>query len=174
MKRNCQPAKTSGLSRDQLAETMSVDVRTVRRWEAAGCPNSGKGATRSFVEADVRVWLAARGRIPGKEGKPGLMDALANSPGVPEDVKQALLEAELRKRTALARRHEMLADQLQGKLLKRIDVERGWEQRIVFVRTVLSALAGRIGPILVGKDQREIERTIAEEIRALLEEVSRG
>ncbi len=54
-----------------LAERFAVDIKTINRWVARGCPHDGGGRGRPclFNRGEVVAWLAAEG-LTGADGRP--------------------------------------------------------------------------------------------------------
>lgn len=59
------------LNQRQLAAALGVTHRTVLNWVKAGCPTVSSGRRAVYVEADVRAWLARKGKEqPGRGRSP--------------------------------------------------------------------------------------------------------
>jgi phage terminase Nu1 subunit (DNA packaging protein) len=117
-------AKSSLLTRRQLAAALTVHMQTVTKWEQAGLPiaKAGrKGKPSLYREADVRAWLAAR-------------ELAAKTSGV-VDVAQE----RARKERARAILDEQLYQQRAGQLLPAVDVERIWNAEVQAVRAAILA-----------------------------------
>lgn len=107
----------------------------------------------SFEKAELNKWLERYGKK--ETGDDGKSDTL----------KTQIDKAELRYRLAKARKEERLADEAEGIVVKWVDVEAQWVERVRIVTGGLDKLADRLTPLLVGRTHEEIYAIIKSETR---------
>lgn len=161
---------TRDRTRDEIAEALGVQPRTVTAWVAEGCPCDRKGRRLLFNEIEVRAWRARRG------GGPVASAAQDDGPDpalvTPRD---SLARAELARKLTVARKNELeLAAERSLKDLPLADRARNAKTIEDLASTALEALAlvcsgqmtaarGRTIQGLLGearhglKDKREVE-----------------
>lgn len=184
------PRRTLG-ARD-LAAKCGVKEATVRGWKRRGCPHGTrrgpKGRELCFNPDEVLAWCQANG-ITGAMGRPraGATPSRASvgaKPGDPRSTEKPLLErpdgsmksqldaAELRRRNALASKHEFQLAVLRGQYTLTAEVESANVRKLVALRARLLAIAGKVAGRLDGKPAREVERVVGDEVRSALAELS--
>ncbi len=98
---------TNPLNKQDLADLFGIDIRTVYRWIARGCPTvRGPEGEELFLPDQVRQWKAtqAERRDESPHSPPDPTPFAPSSAGVPRDVRQ---RAEAAKALASARRAEL-------------------------------------------------------------------
>lgn len=156
-------------TRDEIADALGVQPRTVTGWVAEGCPCDRKGRRLLFNEAEVRAWRARRGGPP-----PGMTPDDGPDPP-PVASRDSLARAELARKLTVARKNELeLAAERSLKDLPLADRARNAKTIEDLAATALEALAlvcsgqmtaarGRTIQGLLGearhglKDKREVE-----------------
>lgn len=152
-----------------VMEAFGVTRRTVTKWVKAGCPHIKAPAGNRFDLRAVQAWRSEREAAQAAEGY------VATAPA-PSPLRDQLVAAKLRKELAQARRVEILASQLEEKLIDRADVEQGLVARARALRASLIGAAPRLAPILAPMDsvaeidvrlRREFELVLAEFVAEL-------
>lgn len=199
-----KPTPEPRLSKAELAERLGVQTFTLDRWCREGCPYlhpaGGKRGPREFLLSRVKAWMSALGRT-GAMGRPKDTDraagleavnsapapshagtgaegatAPAPAPGAarPASLEEQLLRAKLRKETALAAKNELEYERARGALVPLEDVQKERLQRIAVVKARLLATPGKLAQRCAGKDAREVERQLKDEMTAILAEFAGG
>jgi len=110
----------------------------------------------TFARAELDKWLSRYGR-PSPSGEAGQCDS----------IREQQEKAELRYRLARAKREEILTGQLEKTLAPWEEIERGWGERILLVKSALDAYSSRLPALLVGRKREEMEEIIKGETREL-------
>ena len=135
------------MSVKQITEAFDVDIRTVQRWQKKGAPhNRGK-----FNLPDLIKWRIEQERI-------------AATPKGAEDGEKWL--AEFRKQRAKIALLERL--QKKGSLVPVAEAQKVLLEEVSAAKTALVAMPRKLAPRLYGKEPRDIEREIREEIDVVL------
>lgn len=194
MKTIKKPIKTTGLTIAELRETLGVTRQTIQNWVADGLPRakgrSAKGRDQNTFDLGiVRAWLVQKGNLkagtlkaepapPGTTSEP--MATWAEAPATPQDseglctAKIQLALAELRRRTAHAEKLEFDLAARRGKFLPADEVRAGRLARIASAKSVLLQLPAKCAARCEGRDAREIEAILMEEVKRALEELARA
>lgn len=153
----------------EAVNLLGASDSTIRRWVREGCPHERVGTQIMLDLKAVRDWHTERRGTPDVtgRGRPSVLDT------APENVKEAIAVATLRKLVAQAERVEHDLAEKRGQVLPRAEVETGRLARIAFVRAGLLALPARLAQRCAGRDAVEVEREADEEVRKLLEGFSR-
>lgn len=180
-------------SRSELAAALGVHESTLRRWiSAGGMPGGGDGPWNT---EQVRAWAAQRrsraarrapvsSRLRSDRDSSGTAAVPSTSserdPAVDlEELRGAALEEEARRhavrfRRARADREELELARVREALISRSDVEKLLVERALTFKRSLMPLGRRLAPILAGLEARQVQQRLDAEIRAILEEYSRG
>ncbi len=160
-------------TRDEIADALGVQPRTVTGWVAEGCPCDRKGRRLLFNEVEVRAWRARRGG-PAASPPAGPLPLDGSDPP-PVASRDSLARAELARKLTVARKNELeLAAERSLKDLPLADRARNAKTIEDLAATALEALAlvcsgqmtasrGRTIQGLLGearhglKDKREVE-----------------
>ncbi len=150
----------------ELADQFDVDVRTVTRWVADGCPcdGGGKGVKRLFNEGEVASWMKRKG-ITGATGRPADVDDST-------DANDPLRKAKIRKETALADRYEIQVQRERGELVAKADVDAENVRKFNTIRNKLLGLPAAAAPIVVGMSAADAEGELESRVRLMLQELS--
>ena len=143
----------------QLAEYLGRSERTISYYKNQGMPLNPDG---TYDLDAIDAWIEARtkkgiGQPHGERPDPG--DKLGWE-AVYKEMKARLAELELKK--------------FQGELISLDDVRRQWINRIIEVKTALLSLPRKIPPLLEGKEKRDMEAILEDEVRFILERFSRS
>ena len=154
-----------------LVAKLAISPATLRVWISKGLPvaKRGRGAGRSneFELAGVMAWVEKH-RSSLTSQKSTDLDA----PATKADADLALTLQKIRSARANATKAELELAARRSALLDAAEVEAGRVRRIAVVKAGLLGLPGKIAPLCVGRDIREIETQIVAEVRRLLEEYS--
>ena len=114
----------------------------------------------AFIRGELDAFLALRrlGRKPDKSR---------------EVMKETLLRAEIRYRTAKAEREERQLKVLSEEYIPFEVVLNSWVARVHEVKTCLLSFENTLPPILVNKEIHEIQESISREMTSVLERFSR-
>lgn len=162
---------TSPLGVGDLARALEINEDTVRRWVRAGAPHTrDKRGRYQFELGAVRDWHTSRrgDAAPGKMGRPSAVD------GAPEDVREQIAIATLRRLTAQAEKIEHALSVTRGQYLSAAEVEAGRLARIAACKAGLLALPARMGARCANRGPLEVEQFAREEVERLLGEFAGG
>jgi len=136
----------------ELARLMYVTERTILRWKKKGMPLKKEG----FYDLEaVEIWRKKMlGLMPTdvSDGEPYWREMIAKN-------KARLLELKFKK--------------VQGKLISREEVELRERMRILEAKNVFFVLPRKIAPMLVMKNQEEIEVILYKAIREIINDFGR-
>jgi len=136
----------------ELARLMYVTERTVLRWKKKGMPPKKEG----FYDLEaVGIWrkkMLGLMRTNASDGEPYWREMIAKN-------RARLLEVKVKK--------------LQGKLIPREEVELRERLRILEARNIFLVLPRQIAPMLVMKNQEEIEVILYKTIRGIINDFGR-
>ena len=136
----------------ELARLMYVTERTVLRWKKKGMPPKKEG----FYDLEaVGIWrkkMLGLMRTNASDGEPYWREMIAKN-------RARLLEVKVKK--------------LQGKLIPREEVELRERVRILEARNIFLVLPRQIAPMLVMKNQEEIEIILYKAIREIINDFGR-
>ena len=136
----------------ELAEAMYVTERTILRWKKKGMPLKKEG----FYDLEaVGIWrkkMLGLMRTNASDGEPYWREMIAKN-------RARLLEVKVKK--------------LQGKLIPREEVELRERMRILEARNIFFVLPRQIAPMLVMKNQEEIEIILYKAIREIINDFGR-
>ena len=158
-------------SADEVAEYSGYAVRTVQLAVKKG--DLARQPDKTFMQADVDAWLAAKGRKPAKNS--------AKQPeqlSIPDSCQPQWdrAEEEIRYRHYRATREKLLVERLQGELIHREDVYREFTRRAHEYKTSLLLLSRQIGHKIAaesGIESTKVTQIIDDAVTALLREITR-
>ena len=136
-----------------IALFFDVTTRQLTNWIKLGCPKEARG--KYDLKAVHRWWLE---NIYGNKNQTD--DA---------NINQTKHEYWTHK----ARNEKVKADLAEGAVMPRADIISEWAKRVHEVSSGLDALSLRIAPLVVGKDEKDIERIISDEIWDLRDSYAR-
>lgn len=185
MKRKPLPQKTleapigddrGRLTTVQFAGYLGVTRATLDEWRRAGMPcdveQGGDGRKRRLYHPPtIKAWLRAQGNhkradtIAGPEGSTAPASDASRDVA---DVRADILRADLRRKLADAEKREHELAERRGIYLLASDVQAGRIRRIAALRASLCAIPARVAAALAHRDERHIERVLAEEIERTL------
>ena len=142
----------------QLAEYLGRSERTISYYKNQGMPVSPDG---TYDLDAIDVWIEARNKkgIGQPHGERPDSGDKSGWEAVLKEMKAQIAELELKK--------------LKGELISLDDVRRQWVNRIIEVKTALLSLPRKIPPLLEGKEKRDMEAILEQEVRFILERFSR-
>jgi phage terminase Nu1 subunit (DNA packaging protein) len=143
------------LSDKELAQCFGVDIRTVANWKKTGIPRNGT----KYELTDVIRWRIAHEVAKAKK---------SSKPDDQIDGDKWL--AEFRKQRAKIALLERL--QKRGSLVPVAEAQKVLVEEVTAAKTALVAMPRKLAPRLYGKEPRDIEREIREEIDAVLNRLS--
>jgi len=158
-------AKQSGTGRrivatqKQLAEYLGRSERTISYYKNQGMPVNPDG---TYDLDAIDAWIEAREKkgIGQPHGERPESGDKSGWEAVYKEMKARLAELELKK--------------FQGEVISLEEVRRQWINRIIEVKTALLSLPRKIPPLLEGKEKRDMEAIIENEVRFILERFSRS
>lgn len=142
----------------QLAEYLGKATRTVSYYKSKNMPVNPDGtydldAIDAWIEARTKKGIGQpHGERPDSGDKSGWE-------AVYKEMKARLAELELQK--------------YKGEVISLDEVRRQWVNRIIEVKTALLSLPRKLPPLLEGKEKRDMEAIIEDEVRFILERFSR-
>jgi phage terminase Nu1 subunit (DNA packaging protein) len=152
---------SAALSARDLAAELGVDLRTVRRWTAAGLPHETLPGGRYLFDLEAaRAWRRG-GAAPSESTTP--------SAPAPSAESETLASAQRRKEAAIADRRELEVAELRGKLLDVAVVRSVLADAFANLRRRLLALPDRLGAELAGADRVTVTDRLGAELTATLE-----
>lgn len=135
-------------TQEKVAKAFDVGVRTVQRWVRDGMPETPDGL---FNLTDIQAWRLTK-KKPGRRS---------------EDDEKSRWEAKLKE--IKFKQAEQEFKKQQGELISRAEVEQGWAERVIAVKTAFLGLPRRVALQLVGLEAREIEAALSEAIKDVIE-----
>jgi len=142
-----------------------VDIRTVKRWIADGCPHRKVNGVNQFLLSEVIPWREQRFR-----------EELRGTG------KADLVEEQARKMRADAEISELKAAQMRGELLPASEVRREMERRDEVTRAALLGMRGKYAAQVYGAGSMaeaaevldQIARDVVSSLQASADELAAG
>ena len=187
-----QAAKALGVSRNTLGRWIAVgcphevqgrrkmvNVAEARRWkDLVGGRQRGGDHPLPLTKAEG---LRAAARVQDSEPAPRkarTRKAATTSPPddledlAPEELREVLTRAKVRKEIAQANKHELDVEVRRGDLLSKEEVERGRLERVAYARAVLLGGPSMLAPDLVSLDVESCEDRLREWVHRVLRELA--
>jgi phage terminase Nu1 subunit (DNA packaging protein) len=146
-------------TRQQTADTIGVDVKTLDRWVKDGCPvarRGGRGVEWGFSIPDVVRWWGDRRAA----------EAAADEP-------DDLHEIELRTKRALMLKAELELAKAKGEVAAVAEFEKVQTKAMAAIRARVMQVPQRVVMRLVGEtNETKIKSRLSEELRIALESAS--
>ena len=150
--------------KEEIAEALGVDWRTVTRWAQSGCPHTKQGRhPYLFSLQEVEAWINTQGRTtrPGRPAEHGGLSEAQKKANLQWTVERAL-KARIERQTMEAKVHDVA--KCMARRLGQIHAVKG----------ELLALPRSVAPELVGLDRDEMEKILLERVEAMLNRFASG
>ena len=141
------------LQTKEIAEIFGVSPQAVNIWARSGCPKVGRG---QWDVAEVVKWWA---------------ENIYSSNSANED--EGLAEAKRRYWSSKADREKLRVSQEKSELIKLDDVHIAWARRAMEYKSACTGLVNALPPLLEGKSQPAMRKTIDDHVWAIFDRVTR-
>lgn len=159
-KKSTKPAKIArDLTRDELANVLSVSPETITGYDARGAPRERRGRQFFYNAPEYQAWMNAN-RISGKHGRP------IDGEGTP------LEQAKLRKENALADRYELDVKKQSGQVIDLEESRRWISDHVTIAKNKFIGFGAAVTPLLEGRDAAERQRIIEDRVIEILNELA--
>lgn len=160
----------------QVAVLLNTHPTTLSNWARLGLPNLGRDEKRPncptmYDIIEVQKWINEQKKrdspVEGEEGQEGV------GPVSKPLADLRLVLQKIRSQRANADRLELEVRVRRGDLLERAEVEEARGERIAAVKAVMFSMPAKLAPMLVGRNQRTIQRALEDWARSTCDEFSR-
>lgn len=141
------------LTKQQLADALSVTTRTVATWRKEGMPiveGEKRGNAQLFDMAEVVEWLRDQARQEGRKVKSKGPDAVDWT----------------------AEKRKIEVQQLRGELISVDDIRLTWNEKIAAVRKMVLSIPNRCAGLMVSVTEMEARQVLDKECKLILNEAA--
>ena len=147
------------LTKEQLANILDVQERTIRNYKDEGMPHKKVKNSFTYPARDAIAWCLLNGKLDD------ILEELENTDELPPNIRKDLADAKLK---------EFKLAVEQGKYYTKEEINKKAEYLVISTKNKILGLPAKVAPVLVGlEDIAEVEKLLYDSCYELLEGLSK-